>query len=232
MTKSNNTKKKSTNKQVNKNVNTKNTNKAVEKKPANNQKIQNVEIKNKEQKVENKKTTVKKEKTVVVPKTTMTKNDSEISKLIKIVLIVTAIMVVFYGITILVTKNKKTSSVNPETKNEKAVIQYDDIMIGTMLTKNYASYYVLIEEKNDTRISEYQNYMKLISAKSSAAKIFTANLTDSFNKKYLAKEANNSSDINEFRVSGTTLVEVKDGNITNVYSSYDEIRAEFNFLIS
>ena len=171
---------------------------------------------------------IRKEKNT--PKTTMVKNDSEITKLIKIVLIVTAIMVVFYGITLLVTKNQKSDSFDNKTASEKAVIQYDDIMIGTMLNKDHDNYYVLIKEDDDNRVIEYETLMKLIASKTDAPKIYTANLTDSFNKKYLAKEANESNDMEDFRVSGTTLVEIKDGEIANTYSDHDSIAEELNAL--
>ena len=79
-------------------------------------------------------------------------NSNEMSKLIKIVLVVTAIMVVFYGITILATK--KADKVKNETRKDTvdtsdvAEIQYDRIIIGTMF--NYpGSYYVLIKEKGE-----------------------------------------------------------------------------------
>lgn len=163
-------------------------------------------------------------------KTTITKNDSEIAKLIKIVLIVTAIMVVFYGITLAVTKNTSSSESSKNSNNEKAVIQYDDIMIGTMLNKSQDAYYVLIKEDDDNRIVEYETLMKLIAAKTDAPKIYTANLTDSFNKKYLAKEANDSSNMEEFRVSGTTLVEIKEGKIANIYSNHESIREKLDAL--
>lgn len=165
-----------------------------------------------------------------IKKTTMTKNDSEITKLVKIVLIVTAIMVIFYGITLLVTKNRSSNSSSENSHNEKAVIQYDDIMIGTMLNKNDDWYYVLIKEDEDNRMAEYETLMKLIASKEDAPKIYTANLTDSFNKKYLAKEANESSDMSEFRVTGTTLVEIKDGQIANIYSNHDDIKGELDAL--
>lgn len=159
-------------------------------------------------------------------KSEMTKNDNEVTKLIKIVLIVTAVMIVVYGITILVTKNSKTETNPTETNHQKAVIQYDDIIIGTMLNKDQDEYYVLIKQKDDNRINEYETIMKLIASKANAPKFYTANLTDSFNKKYLAKEANESSDMSEFRVTGTTLVKVVDGNVDTVYPDYDSIKNE------
>ena len=55
-------------------------------------------------------------------------NDNEVSKLIKLVIVVTLIVFVFYGITVLV--NKKIEEEQPE---RPATIQYDEILIGNSL---------------------------------------------------------------------------------------------------
>jgi hypothetical protein len=198
-----------------------------------NVKNEKANVKNKKEEV---KTTIKikEDKKIKQPKVkgSMLKSDNELIKLIKIVLVVTLIMVVFYGITLLVTKNKSSSSSSNDSSSEKAVIQYDDIIIGTMLNKSQDRYYVLIKEEDDNRITEYKTLMTIIEAKENSPKIYTANLTDSFNKKYLAKEANDSNDMEEFRVTGTTLVEIEDGKIKNIYSDYDEIKEELDALAS
>jgi len=163
-------------------------------------------------------------------KSTITKNDSEIVKLIKIVLIVTIIMIVFYGITMLVTKNRNLDVYENNGSSEKAVIQYDNIMIGTLLNKGEKEYYVLIKEDEDQRIAEYDNLIELASAKESTPRFYKANLTDAFNKDYLAKEENITNNLEEFKVSGTTLVKIKDGIISSSYSTYDDIKKELENL--
>lgn len=191
-------------------------------------KLKDQEVKQKEKATKAKKTS--QPKAAKKAKSEMMKNDNELTKLIKIVLIVTAIMIIFYGITILVTKNAKTETNNTTQNKQKAIIQYDDIIIGTMLNKPQNEYYVLIKKDDDNRIAEYDTLMKIISSKSDAPKFYTANLTDTFNKKYLAKEANDSSDMSEFRVTGTTLVKVVDGDIEDIYSNHDSIKEELNAL--
>ena len=154
------------------------------------------------------------------------------SKLLKIVLIVTAIMLVFYGITVLVTKkaDEVISDQNGESQAAETVIQYDNIMIGTML--NYrGTYYVLIKVKDDNRVAEYETLIKTIESSDEAPTFYSANLTDAFNKSYLAKEAKYDVDnIADFRVTGTTLVKVVDGKINAVYDNYDNIKAQLNEL--
>ncbi len=158
---------------------------------------------------------------------------SEFAKLVKIVLIVTAVMLVFYLITLVATNkadNASTDSASQTEEKTKTEIQYDYIMIGEML--NYSgTYYVLIEEDGDNRINEYSTLIETISANEDAPSIYTANLTDAFNKGYLSKEANyDVSDIADFRVTGTTLVKVSDGKILDTYETYDKIKSKLKEL--
>lgn len=144
----------------------------------------------------------------------------ELSKLIKIVLIVTLIIIVFYGVTVVVTKKAKEAA---EEKNKQAVeIQYDSIMLGSMLNID-GSYYVLIEDQDDIRLSEYTTLIQTIKANDDAPTIYTADLSSSFNKEYLADESNYDSNMENFKVKGTTLVRVSDHKITDVYDNHDAI---------
>ncbi|MBQ9011072.1 MAG: hypothetical protein IJ093_00270 [Bacilli bacterium] len=97
---------------------------------------------------------------------------------------------------------------------------------------NYSgTYYVLIKNKDDNRIEEYETLIDSITSNESIA-IYTADLSDGFNKSYLAKEANyNPESIDEFAVTGTTLVKIIDGKIDSVYDNYDAIKEKLNELM-
>ena len=146
--------------------------------------------------------------------------NDEFSKLLKIVLAVTAIIVVFYGITVVVTN--KAEEVRKEANSEKAEIQYDNIMLGSMLNID-GSFYVLIEDADDIRLSEYTTMVQTIKANDDAPTIYTADLSSGFNKEYLGDESDYSSDMEKFKVTGTTLVKVSDNEIADVYDNYDDI---------
>ena len=155
-------------------------------------------------------------------------NDSnELSKLIKIVLIVTAIIVVFYGVTVVVTNKAKEAA--EEENKEATEIQYDSIVIGSMLNIN-GTFYVLIEDQDDIRLNEYTTLIQTISASEDAPKIYTADLSSSFNEHYFSDKTNYDSDMSKFRVKGTTLVRVSDHEITDVYDNHDSIVDELNSL--
>ena len=155
-------------------------------------------------------------------------NDSnELSKLIKIVLIVTAIIVVFYGVTVVVTNKAKEAA--EEENKEATEIQYDSIVIGSMLNIN-GTFYVLIEDQDDIRLNEYTTLTQTISASEDVPKIYTADLSSSFNEHYFSDKTNYDSDMSKFRVKGTTLVRVSDHEITDVYDNHDSIVDELNNL--
>ena len=155
-------------------------------------------------------------------------NDSnELSKLIKIVLIVTAIIVVFYGVTVVVTNKAKEAA--EEENKEATEIQYDSIVIGSMLNIN-GTFYVLIEDEDDIRLNEYTTLIQTISASEDAPRIYTANLSSSFNKHYFSDKTNYDSDMTKFRVDGTTLVRISDHEITDVFDNHDSIVDELNDL--
>ena len=145
---------------------------------------------------------------------------NEFSKLIKIVLAVTAIIVVFYGVTVVVTDKAKEAA--KEANSEKTDIQYDSIVIGSMLNIN-GSFYVLIENTDDIRLNEYTTMLQTIKANDDAPVIYTADLSSGFNKEYLSDESNYDSDMTKFKVTGTTLVKIDDHEIEDVYDNYDDI---------
>lgn len=153
-------------------------------------------------------------------------SSNELSKLIKIVLIVTGIIIVFYGVTVVVTNKAKEAA----KENEEAVeIQYDSIMIGSML-KIDGSFYVLIEDEDDIRLPEYNTLIQTIKANEDAPTIYTADLSSGFNKKYLSDKTNYDDNMETFKVKGTTLVRISNHKITDVYDNYDAISDQLNKL--
>lgn len=152
-------------------------------------------------------------------------NDSsdEISKLVKIVLVVSSIMILFYGITVFVTRRVtaiKTAKLGKS--EEKSEIQYDNILIGTMFNIE-GRHFVLIYSEDDKNMEEYDSLLKSVQANDEAPKVYKANLDESFNKPYLASESDYSSDLSKFKVKGTTLIEI-DGDIKSTYDNYDSIK--------
>lgn len=159
-------------------------------------------------------------------------SNNEMIKLLKIVLIVTGIMIIFYGITLIATNkaNETKESQTEDNQTEVTEIQYENIIIGSMLSYP-GTYYVLIEQKDDNRLAEYDSLITTIKSSEDAPTIYKANLTDAFNKNYLGKEANYYvDDMADFKVTGTTLVKVADGKIISVNDNHDAIKNKLNDL--
>lgn len=223
----NSKKKNSKKKNMNKNVANKNIQKNVKEenineymKKDNNKKNEDEQVK----KVQIKKDTINKAKRELVYAES---GDDEMGKLLKIVLIVTAIIIVFYFVTSFVTR--KASESKNSKSSEKTVIQYNDLIIGSMLNKD-GEYYVLIEKDDDEYLSEYESSIQMIGINEEAPKIYIAKLNDSFNKGYLADEANYDSDLGNFKVSGTTLIKVSNHSISETFDNHDDISSKLEGL--
>ena len=154
----------------------------------------------------------------------------EFSKLVKIILLVTVIMVVFYFVTTIVTRKANAiKAVRNIKTNDKAEIQYDNVIIGSMLNME-GSYYVLIENEDDSNISEYKSLVQTIAANDDAPKIYTASLSNSFNKIYLSDDNKYDSNLENFKVKGTTLVKVSNHDIEETFDTYDSIKNKLDEL--
>ena len=214
---SSNVKKTTAKKNVRKTSNNKEKN-ASSKKNEKKLEIKNTKNENQKEKVNNKSNELKK-KTIEKARGNLIYSNSsesnEISKLIKIVLIVTLVMIVFYFVTVVVTK--------------KANEVKDSNMIGYML-KIEGSYYVLIKDNDDKLLNEYETLVSTVGSNDSAPKVYGANLNDSFNKNYLSGESNYDSNLNNFKVKGTTLVKVKDHKIDSTFDDHDSIVSELESL--
>ena len=148
----------------------------------------------------------------------------KIHKLIKIILVLVVVIVVFYGITVLVTKYQKTNIPNRNVSDDPAIIQYDEIMIGTMLKQPRKEYYVLIKADDSLYNSLLDSYQKSYSGKKDALKIYTANTNDGLNQFYIATSSNiKTDDLSKFRVSDITLIKVANQKIVEAYEGIDDV---------
>ena len=140
------------------------------------------------------------------------------SNLIKIVLIVCAVLLVFYFITVLV--NKKGSDTD-YSENTTPTIQYSKILVGQILNRNEDEYYVLVENENDQYLELYNYYLS--SDYEDALEYYTVDLSDVFNENHIGEETYVEGDVSEFKFAETTLLKIKDGNVKRVYKTRDEI---------
>ena len=155
----------------------------------------------------------------------------ELSKLIKIVGIILAVLVVFYLITWIVTKNRTESHLPSGIKNP-TVIQYDEIIIGDMFHQDAKEYYVLVQAEKDEYVSLYARIISDYLKKEDALTVYFIDLGNAFNKGYVADTSDiRAQNISDIRFSETTLVLVKDGKVAEAYEGMDDISAHLKKLV-
>ena len=225
-------------KKGNKNNSTKQTSKKVKTRNENKPKVEkekNVKKEN-EQKVENTKKDIKKEpkdKQKFTKKETVTETNpmvdgNEMKNLLIIVAVVTAIFLIFYGITKIVTENKKND--NNEQTGE-VFIQYDEILLGTLLEQPNSEYYVLVTKEDDAYVSTYTNILSIYESKQNSIRVYNASLDNAFNKSYEAEESKISDNLSELKLSGSTLLKIKDKKIVQKYEGSTQIVEHLNSLL-
>lgn len=144
--------------------------------------------------------------------------NNQLSNLIKIFAIVTALFIVFLGITTLVTKDKTTDN-NTDTP-ATSTIQYDEILVGDLLKQSPSSYYVLAVAKSDINYSLYNYYASQFSTKIGALTMFIVDLDNAFNKPYIGDTAKlNVANISDIKFKDAVLLLIKDKKIINRYET-------------
>jgi hypothetical protein len=142
---------------------------------------------------------------------------TEYRNLIIIIVIIVAVFLIFYLATVLFTKKDDSDNIFKQNL-DASEIQYNEIIIGEMFNQG-SDYYVLLEEENDQYESLFESY--ITSIRSNGQKIYTVDLSSAFNKTYIGE--NNSYEKDDFKVSGTTLIRIKNSKITEHYEDKDEI---------
>lgn len=158
-------------------------------------------------------------------------NENELYKLVKIFLILIVCFGIFYGITYFVTKNQNHTNGDGSSQEKLATIQYDKILVGTMLTQKRDHYYVLLDKMDNQYYGLYESYIAAYTQKENTLKVYTIDMNDTFNKNYWASESNiDVDDIIDFRVKEVTLVEVENGQMTNHYEGHESVKTKLQEL--
>ncbi|MEG2322516.1 MAG: hypothetical protein RSB71_03455 [Bacilli bacterium] len=162
----------------------------------------------------------KKEQNKKVIKKQNISNDNEVTKLIKMVVIVTVLFLAFYLITVLVTNKDKTK------KEEKPVeIQYDTVLIGNILQQPNDVYYVLVEDMDDDSLGIYEAYLEVYSKVDKASRVYFSILNHPLNISFKDSTSKTDiTDISQLKLKGTTLLKIEKGKITKAYEDKEEMK--------
>ena len=142
--------------------------------------------------------------------------ENQLKQLIILIVVIVAILGVVYLVSVLFEK-KDYSSIF-DNSLDSSEIQYDEILVGTMLKQKDSSYYVLVMDDTDPYYDVLTKYIENYRKLEYTDKIYTVLLNNVLNK----NAKSDKTDVSNLKFSGTTLVKMENGTIRNVYSdSFD-----------
>ena len=174
------------------------------------------------------------------PKRINYSSDNQLMTLFKIIIILVIVLGVFYGITLWRTTDKTKT----DNKPEEVEIQYDEILIGTILSQNTNEYYVLLADLNAADYTKYESYVETLSG-NAKTRLYTSDKESIFNKSYISEEANVKDYIGKTKIDGIKFsddcllhikkVKNKKGDkvakITEIFVGDEEILKQFSKLV-
>ena len=132
---------------------------------------------------------------------------------IKIIAAILVVLVIFSLITMFATREDK------ETVNDE--IQYNYILVGSILNRAGDDYYVLVAYPNDYKVIGYENFINAYLNVPEHLNFYIVDLSDPFNESYISNEAIYEARPAEMRFNETVLLHVKDGNVVSTRTNDD-----------
>lgn len=155
------------------------------------------------------------------------KYDSELSKVIKCILIVLIIFIVMYLITVLILKKSSTDYITQDI--ETTSIQYDEILAGTSFNKKDSEYLVLFYDIDEDEDYTYSNLISNYQAKDDKLPIYYVDLSNSMNKSVISEETNKeASNASELKINGSTLIKFSNNSISEYIEGEEAITNYLN----
>lgn len=159
---------------------------------------------------------------------------NEVLKFVKILgVLIILVLVVYFFTRVFVSKdlfNKKEEDAPIAGEVNYSLVP----LIGNMLNKSDEEYYVFIYSSEDLIASYYRSIANLYSRNEKPLPIYTADLENELNKKYIAEDKSNlnvtKETINNFRVKDVALLKIKNGRITKTLEKEEEIAKELKYV--
>ena len=148
---------------------------------------------------------------------------SEVKKTIIIIVVAVVLLVGMYFLTTVIL-NKDSDDTSKITEN---AIQYDEILAGESFNQSEDEYYVIYYDSSN----EYSVISSLISSyqlNSSDTKLYSVDLADGMNKKYVTDGNIVTDNASSLRVKDTTLLKFNNGEVSEVITDTNEITSFLN----
>lgn len=150
----------------------------------------------------------------------------EIKSMLIILGSVVFLVLVFFFITSFVIEKKQKDPLILQP-----AIQYDEILVNSILNRSPEKYYVLVA-KNMDNTNLYNAYIQIAKTKENALKIYTVNLENAFNINFLKETSNLSiGNINEIAFSEDTLILIEKGKIINSFEGREYILKQLEVMV-
>ena len=143
----------------------------------------------------------------------------EIKNLILITLGIIIIVLGFYFLT-----NKKLSK-----NNSNVEFDYSTITVGEIFNRPYSEYYVFLYDGSSESASSYKSLVSKYEEKEEAIKIYTVDLSQNLDNKYISEESNhNPSKPSEVKIKDSALILIKDGKVEKYFETDIEYEKVLN----
>ena len=140
--------------------------------------------------------------------------------LITLIIVIIGVVGIYLLTKYVVKKDNATN--NSSNTEEKNYIDPNTAIVGTMLNKSSDAYYVIIYDKTKDNATTYYSLVSTYKAKDKALKVYTVDLSNSLNKKYIAtdnKTNPKATNLEDLKFGEVTLLKVKNNKITEAYET-------------
>ena len=145
--------------------------------------------------------------------------------LITLIIVIIGVVGIYLLTKYVVKKDNATN--NSSNTEEKNYIDPNTAIVGTMLNKSSDAHYVIIYDKTKDNATTYYSLVSTYKAKDKALKVYTVDLSNSLNKKYIAtdnKTNPKATNLEDLKFGEVTLLKVKNNKITEAYETTDAIK--------
>lgn len=151
-----------------------------------------------------------------------TSSNTEVSKVIKCIVIILIVLVLVYLLTVYITKNSTDSVVKENVEN--TTVQYDEILVGTSFKQPDDEYLVLFYNVDNDINSTYYTLKSDYEAKDDALPIYYVNLASKLNSDCISTESNEAAtNASELKINDTTLIKFTNNKISEYIVGAEKI---------
>lgn len=158
-----------------------------------------------------------------------TEEQEQIEKFLKILGIILILVLVVY----VFTKVFVTKEVDNSTKEiTVGKINYDKLIVGSILSQSYNEYYVFVYNGNGNEAIYYSSIIDTYMSKEKALKVYWVDLDNKLNEKFIASDNDvinkSPEEISDLKFGEYTLLKVKNGKIVKFIDNIEGAKKELN----